>query len=62
MFLDQFFDANPLELFSKFHTFIFMVYMDRFSKDKEEFIIQVVDPKKYKKFVNFFYDQMKDMI
>ena len=42
-FLDQFFDANPLELFSKFHEFIFMVQMDGFSKDKEEFIIQVVE-------------------
>ena len=39
MFLDQFFDAKPLKLFSKFHEFIFMVQMNRFSKDKEEFII-----------------------
>ena len=37
MFLDQFFLANPLGLFSKFYKFIFMVYMDRFDKDKEEY-------------------------
>jgi hypothetical protein len=37
MFLDQFFIANPLELFSEFYEFIFLVYMDGFNKDKEEY-------------------------
>ena len=42
MFLDQFFVANPLELFSKFYEFIFMVYMDRLNKDKGEYSMKVI--------------------
>ena len=34
MFPDQFSVANPLELFSKFYEFIFMVQLDGFEQNK----------------------------
>ena len=43
MFIAQFFDTNPIETFSNFHEVIFMVQVDMLTKDKEGYIMYVVD-------------------